>query len=118
MKIIKLLQELIESELKLCIEELKEYERLHNQDAFNLEAGRVIEEISNLYPASYQDAAIIFEEWCKGLLLECRPERDVLREYARYTAQPENFRRWLRERKTQHYNYVTKNTIKRWFYVK
>ncbi len=58
------------------------------------ESGKEIFEISNRYPANEVDAAIIFEEWCKGLLSECRPDHPVLRKYAAYTADPVRFHEW------------------------
>jgi len=58
------------------------------------EAGKDIEEISWRYPATYRDATIIFEEWCKGLLTECRPDEEALRNYSTFTARPSEFQKW------------------------
>lgn len=93
----KILRKMLEVHLELLNEELQEYKKLHSKDSFNIIAGRKIEEISNLYPASYEDAAIIYEEWCKGLLSECRPDELRLREYAKYVSDPDRYRMWARE---------------------
>ena len=94
---LKLIRKMLEAYMELLIEKIQEYKNLHSKDSFNLIAGRKIEEISNLYPASYEDAAIIYEEWCKGLLSECRPDELKLREYAKYVGDPDKYKQWAAE---------------------
>ena len=101
MKILVIKMKLIDSWHKV-IDTVLEQEQiklklLRDKDTLNgfyAECGKSIFEISSLYPANEKDAAIIFEEWCKGLLSECRPTHDILREYAKYTADPIQFQLW------------------------
>lgn len=65
------------------------------QDWNNYIAKR-INEISYLYPACEEDAFIIYEEWAKGILSECRPSEEMLRAYAKYTADPIQFKIWAK----------------------
>lgn len=70
---------------------------VNNEDVRNQmyrEAGKPIEELSCLYPAEPKQAAIMFEEWCKGILSECSPDEEALRRYAAFTAQPSEFHKW------------------------
>lgn len=94
-RIFQLIESILTKELELLDSKLKEYEAQQSMNQFYLEAGKAIESISNLYPANYEDAAIIFEEWCKGMLTECRPTQEMLRRYAKYTGDVNNFRNWI-----------------------
>ena len=96
MKLFKLIADLLEAELYRATAAIKSYEFKTIENQWYIEAGKAIEDIVNLYPASAEDAAIIFEEWCKGLLTECRPDHDVLREYAKYVSNPIKFRTWAK----------------------
>lgn len=93
----KLIREILTAYLELLTEKVKEYRLLHETDQFNIMAGRAIEEISYRYPATYEDAAIIYEEWCKGLISECRLDGIRLREYAKYTSDSDRYREWVRK---------------------
>lgn len=94
MKIINGLHKVIETVLETEELNLKLARDEDTLNGFYAECGKAIFEISNLYPANEIDAAIIFEEWCKGILSECRPDHDILREYAEYTADPIQFHLW------------------------
>lgn len=62
---------------------------------YHIEIGKRIGDISSHYPTDYEDAAIIYEEWCKGILTECRPNRDQLRKYAKYNGNIERWFEWI-----------------------
>jgi hypothetical protein len=93
--IFKLIYELLETELNLASAKIEEYKSRQDMNEVYIEEWKRIEDISNFYPANYEGAAIIFEEWCKGLLTECRPNGEQLRKYARYTAKSDNFFKWI-----------------------
>ncbi|MFA6780234.1 MAG: hypothetical protein WCU80_10715 [Paludibacteraceae bacterium] len=98
-RIFNLLEDILVAKLELLTAKVKEAEYQQGMNKYYLEAGKAIEDISNLYPVDYEDAAIIFEEWCKGVLSEHRPSPEALREYARYTAKDESWWRWRKEAK-------------------
>lgn len=77
-KIFKLIQDVLTQELNLLIE-----------------TGRTIEDIANQYPSDGVDAAIIFEEWCKGVLSTKRPPTTMLRDYAKFTASDECWNNYI-----------------------
>lgn len=56
--------------------------------------GKQIFETECLYPSTRDDAAIIYEEWSKGVISECGLHDDLLREYAKYTADKKTFHEW------------------------
>lgn len=98
MKIYKRLIDILDTHLQIITQELEETKRRNTLAGFHAECGKEIYEISNLYPANEVDAAIIFKEWCKGVLSECRPVHKVLREYAEFTADPSQFIKWATNR--------------------
>lgn len=100
MKLLSLLEDTISTKLELLTEQLKQSKQSTGVNKWYLEAGRAIEEISDKYPCSYEDAAIIYEEFAKGLLLECRPSKELLREYAKHYANPTLYRMWAANQKS------------------
>jgi len=99
MKLFSLLEGTVAARLEILTEELKQSKQTTGVNEWYLEAGKAIEEISNKYPCDYEDAAIIYEEFAKGLLLECRPSKELLREYAKHYANPTLYRVWAANRK-------------------
>jgi hypothetical protein len=89
------MEDILIAKLELLTAEIREVEYKQGINEYYIEAGKAIEDISNYYPANYEDAAIIFEEWCKGVLTECRPSKEMLKEYAKYTANMDNWRNWV-----------------------
>jgi len=96
-KIFTLLENILVKKVELLDCKLKECEIQQVINKYYIEAGKSIDDIAELYPADYIDAAIIFEEWCKGVLSEHRPSPEALREYARYTAKDESWWRWRKD---------------------
>jgi hypothetical protein len=98
MKIKELIQEMLVTKLKLMTEQLIQFDQSTRENIWYLKAGKAIEEISNKYPCCYEDAEIIYEEWAKGVLSECRPSAEDLREYAKHNASPTLYRLWKKNR--------------------
>lgn len=94
----KTLRKLLEAKLALIEERIEEYNKRKSLESYYIEVGKAISDIEGKYPSSYKDACIVYEEWCKGLILECRPSKDMLREYAKMTGNANTFRMWTTNR--------------------
>jgi hypothetical protein len=91
-----LIQNILAKHLELLTDKLEENKLHQGINEWYIQIGKRIEDISDYYPASYEDAAVIYEEWCKGILSEKRPDENVLREYAAYTARSDIFNNWIK----------------------
>lgn len=94
--IFKIIEEWLAVRLEIAKFDLYIIKKRYSVENWWAETGRRIDEIARLYPAMDEDAIIIFEEWCKGVLTECRPDPEMLREYAKYTANSDRYRDWVR----------------------
>ena len=94
-----LLIKMIETEIEYTSVKLQESKQNQGINEYYIQAGKAIEDISNRYPTSYEDAVIIFEEWSKGVLSNHRPRNNTLREYAKYTATSESWWNWIKYKK-------------------
>lgn len=101
-KILKTITAILITRLDILTETLKQFEQQTAINSWYLEVGQSIEEVSSKYFCTYEDAVIIYEEWANGLLSECRPSEEDLRDYANHYANPNLFRLWKAYREKSH----------------
>jgi hypothetical protein len=97
-KLLKLIVEMFETKLDIMTKQLELLKQQQGRNEYYIVAGKTIEDISDRYPSTYEDAAIIFEEWSKGVLSTHRPYDSQLREFAQFTASDEVWWMWINKK--------------------
>ena len=79
------------------IKKMKDIIRFITAIPWYIKVGKSIEDISSRYPSVAEDALILYEAWCKGVISDCAIHDDELMAYAKYTADTAQYLMWKRE---------------------